>query len=151
LLILPLRHDAVGVEHQFDELLGHGSFCLPIRLEATRLAGHTGNVEARAARPKRVVRLAEAARPEPDEVVEHRLAQELDGVARQEERDLVAFGQRRIADQKPERRLAERPPANVDSAWSSLLSKLRRVVELEGPGDVRLLRPGDAWVDRVLG
>lgn len=39
------------------------------------------------------------------------------------------------------------PPPNVESALSSLLSKLRRVVELEGRGDVRLLLPADAWVD----
>ena len=38
-------------------------------------------------------------------------------------------------------------PENVESALSSLLSKLRRVVGLEGRGDVRLLLPHDAWVD----
>jgi DNA-binding SARP family transcriptional activator len=39
------------------------------------------------------------------------------------------------------------PPANVDSALSALLSKLRRVLELEGRREVRLLLPGGAWVD----
>ena len=39
------------------------------------------------------------------------------------------------------------PPLNVDSALSALLSKLRRVVELEGRGDLRLLLPTDAWID----
>jgi DNA-binding SARP family transcriptional activator len=42
---------------------------------------------------------------------------------------------------------ADDPPANVESALSSLLSKLRRVVELEGRSEVRLLLPADAWVD----
>lgn len=39
------------------------------------------------------------------------------------------------------------PPANVDSALSALLSKLRRLVELEGRSEVRLLLPARAWVD----
>lgn len=39
------------------------------------------------------------------------------------------------------------PPANVESALSALLSKLRRVVELEGRREVRLLLADDAWVD----
>lgn len=41
----------------------------------------------------------------------------------------------------------EDPPGNVDSALSSLLSKIRRVVELEGRREVRLLLPSGAWVD----
>ncbi len=39
------------------------------------------------------------------------------------------------------------PPANVESALSALLSKLRRVVELEGRSQVRVLLPADAWID----
>lgn len=42
---------------------------------------------------------------------------------------------------------ADDPPANVESALSSLLSKLRRVVELEGRSAVRVLLPADTWVD----
>jgi DNA-binding SARP family transcriptional activator len=41
----------------------------------------------------------------------------------------------------------EHTPANPDSALSALLSKLRRLVELEGRSEVRLVLPDDAWVD----
>jgi DNA-binding SARP family transcriptional activator len=41
----------------------------------------------------------------------------------------------------------EEPPDAVDSALSALLSKLRRVLTVEGRSDVRLLLPPDAWVD----
>ena len=41
----------------------------------------------------------------------------------------------------------EAPPATVDSALSALLSKLRRLVTLEGRSEIRLLLPSDAWVD----
>ena len=39
------------------------------------------------------------------------------------------------------------PPEAVDSALSALLSKLRRIVEVEGRHVVRLMLPTDAWVD----
>lgn len=39
------------------------------------------------------------------------------------------------------------PPANVDAALSALLSKLRRLVEIEGRGELRLVLPADAWID----
>ncbi len=39
------------------------------------------------------------------------------------------------------------PPANVESALSALLSKLRKLVELEGRSEVRVLLPTDAWID----
>lgn len=39
------------------------------------------------------------------------------------------------------------PPANVESSLSALLSKLRRLVPLEGRADVRLVLPADTWVD----
>jgi DNA-binding SARP family transcriptional activator len=42
---------------------------------------------------------------------------------------------------------ADGVPANVDSALSALLSKLRRVVPLEGRSSVRLDLPPDAWID----
>lgn len=38
-------------------------------------------------------------------------------------------------------------PGGRDSGLSPLLSKLRRLVELEGRSDVRLILPADAWVD----
>ena len=38
-------------------------------------------------------------------------------------------------------------PANVGTALSALLSKLRRVVPLEGRSDVRLALAEDAWID----
>jgi DNA-binding SARP family transcriptional activator len=38
-------------------------------------------------------------------------------------------------------------PGGHDGGLSPLLSKLRRVVELEGRGDVRLVLPNDAWID----
>jgi DNA-binding SARP family transcriptional activator len=38
-------------------------------------------------------------------------------------------------------------PANVDSALSALLSKLRRVVPLDGRSSVRVDLPQDAWID----
>ena len=38
-------------------------------------------------------------------------------------------------------------PANVDSALSALLSKLRKLVPLEGRADVRVVLERDAWVD----
>ncbi len=41
----------------------------------------------------------------------------------------------------------EGPPANVDSALSALLSKLRKLIQLEGRRDVRALLPADAWID----
>jgi DNA-binding SARP family transcriptional activator len=39
------------------------------------------------------------------------------------------------------------PPENVDSALSALLSKLRRLVALEGRADVRIVLPPETWVD----
>jgi DNA-binding SARP family transcriptional activator len=39
------------------------------------------------------------------------------------------------------------PPGNVDAALSALLSKLRRLVEIEGRGELRLVLPTDAWID----
>lgn len=41
----------------------------------------------------------------------------------------------------------DEPPRNADSALSALLSKTRRLVPLEGRGEVRVLLPPDAWVD----
>jgi DNA-binding SARP family transcriptional activator len=41
----------------------------------------------------------------------------------------------------------EEPPAAVDASLSALLSKLRRLLPLEGRSDVRLALPGDAFVD----
>lgn len=41
----------------------------------------------------------------------------------------------------------ESAPANVDSALSALLSKLRRLVELEGRSAIRAVLPDGAWVD----
>lgn len=41
----------------------------------------------------------------------------------------------------------EFPPEAADSALSALLSKLRRVVPVEGRSTVRLTLPDDAWVD----
>ena len=39
------------------------------------------------------------------------------------------------------------PPTNVDSALSSLLSKLRKLVPIEGRSELRIVLPDDAWVD----
>jgi SARP family transcriptional regulator, regulator of embCAB operon len=39
------------------------------------------------------------------------------------------------------------PPANVESALSSLLSKLRRLVPLAGRSELRIELPASAWVD----
>lgn len=39
------------------------------------------------------------------------------------------------------------PPAAADAGLSALVSKLRRVVPLEGRGSVRLRLPEDAWID----
>lgn len=39
------------------------------------------------------------------------------------------------------------PPEAPDSALSSLLSRFRRLVVVEGRSEVRLLLPADAWVD----
>jgi DNA-binding SARP family transcriptional activator len=41
----------------------------------------------------------------------------------------------------------EDAPGRVDSALSALLSKLRRLVPLEGRAEVRVVLPSDAWVD----
>jgi SARP family transcriptional regulator, regulator of embCAB operon len=41
----------------------------------------------------------------------------------------------------------EDAPGSVDSALSALLSKLRRLVRLEGRAEVRLVLPPDAWID----
>lgn len=41
----------------------------------------------------------------------------------------------------------DEPPDATGSALSSLLSKLRRLVAVEGRSEVRLLLPADAWVD----
>ena len=41
----------------------------------------------------------------------------------------------------------EDAPAGVDSALSALLSKLRRLVPLEGRADVRVVLPPGAWID----
>jgi DNA-binding SARP family transcriptional activator len=41
----------------------------------------------------------------------------------------------------------ETPPANVDSALSALLSKLRRLVPLEGRAELTTGLPADSWVD----
>jgi SARP family transcriptional regulator, regulator of embCAB operon len=41
----------------------------------------------------------------------------------------------------------EAPPAATNSALSALLSKLRRVVAVEGRSDVRVVLPSEAWVD----
>lgn len=38
-------------------------------------------------------------------------------------------------------------PATVDSALSALLSKLRRLVPIEGRGELRLVLPEEAWID----
>jgi DNA-binding SARP family transcriptional activator len=38
-------------------------------------------------------------------------------------------------------------PEGRDGGLSPLLSKLRRLVELEGRGDVRVVLPDDAWID----
>jgi DNA-binding SARP family transcriptional activator len=38
-------------------------------------------------------------------------------------------------------------PGSVDSALSALLSKLRRLVRLEGRADVRVVLPHGAWID----
>ena len=39
------------------------------------------------------------------------------------------------------------PPSNVDSSLSALLSKVRRLVPIEGRGEVRVVLGADAWVD----
>jgi len=39
------------------------------------------------------------------------------------------------------------PPAAADAALNALLSKLRRVLQIEGRHEVRLTLPEDAWVD----
>lgn len=41
----------------------------------------------------------------------------------------------------------EQPPAATDSALSALLSKLRRLVPIEGRSDLRLALPLDVWID----
>jgi DNA-binding SARP family transcriptional activator len=41
----------------------------------------------------------------------------------------------------------EHAPDSVDSALSALLSKLRRVVRLEGRAEVRIVLPPGAWID----
>ncbi len=41
----------------------------------------------------------------------------------------------------------EDAPGSVDSALSALLSKLRRLVPLEGRTEVRVVLPSGAWVD----
>ncbi len=41
----------------------------------------------------------------------------------------------------------DQAPGSPDAALSALLSKLRRLVELDGRTDLRLVLPDDAWVD----
>ncbi|MDX6487976.1 MAG: family transcriptional regulator, regulator of embCAB operon [Gaiellaceae bacterium] len=218
------------VERELDELVGHRSLGDPVRLEPARLAGHAGNVEASAAREDGVVGVSQRSRPEPVEVVEDRLAQQLDSVAREEERHLVAGVDSRLPDEEAEscsgrmlgavryvdedlrharivdplscRYLAEtlgstriqlcgrvtveldgrrvedelpgrqgrllfvylaaqrsRPATRdelLEAVWpggastdalSPLLSRLRRVVPLEGRSTVQLALPADAWID----
>src|SRR5438270_9735619 len=66
--------DAIVLERELDEPRGHCRLRLPVGLEAARLAGHAGHVELRAAGHQRVVRVPETSGPEPDEIVENRIA-----------------------------------------------------------------------------
>ena len=218
------------LEHKLDELVGHRSLGDAVGLEPPRLAGHAGNVEAATPGQDGVVGVSQRSRPETDEVVEHRLAQQLDGVAGEEERHLVAGVDGRLSDEEAEGRpgrvlgavrhvdedlrharivdqpsygyLAEtlgstriqlcgrvtvelegrrveddlpgrqgrilfvylaahrsrpstrdelleavRPGGASTDALSPLLSRLRRVVPIEGRGTVQLALPADAWID----
>ena len=218
------------LEHELDEPVGHRSLGDAVGLEPARLAGHAGNVEAAATGKDGVVGVSQRARAEAGEVVEHRLAQQLNSVAGEEERHLVARVDSRLPDQEAEgcsgrvlgavrhvdedlrhapivdpppcRYLAEtlgstriqlcgrvtveldgrrvedelpgrqgrllfvylaahrtRPATRdelLEAVWpdgastdalSPLLSRLRRVVPLEGRGAVQLALPPGAWID----
>ena len=218
------------LEHKLDELVGHRSLGDAVGLEPPRLAGHAGNVEAATPGEDGVIGLSQRSRPETGEVVEDRLAQQLDGVACEEERHLVAgvdsclsdeeaegcpgrvlgavrhvdedLRHARIVDQPPYGYLAEtlgstriqlcgrvtvelegrrveddlpgrqgrilfvylaahrsRPATRdelLEAVWpggastdalSPLLSRLRRVVPIDGRGTVQLALPADAWID----
>jgi DNA-binding SARP family transcriptional activator len=218
------------LEHELDEPVGHRGLGDAVGLEPARLAGHAGNVEAAATGEDGVVGVSQRARAEAGEVVEDRLAQELNRVAGEEERHFVARVDGRLPDQEakgraggvlgavrhvdedlrharivdppPCRYLAEtlgstriqlcgrvtveldgrrvedelpgrqgrllfvylaahrkrpaRRDALLEAIWpggasaealSPLLSRLRRVVPLEGRGAVQLALPADAWID----
>ncbi|MEK7783915.1 MAG: hypothetical protein AAB658_00645, partial [Chloroflexota bacterium] len=62
--------------------------------------GHAGEIEAPTARHNRVVMLAQFARAEANKMIEYRILQELHGLAREEERDAVAFIYRGFGDEK---------------------------------------------------
>jgi hypothetical protein len=67
------------------------------------VARHARRVEPRAAADKGVVGLAEAAGPEPDEAVQPWLTEQLNGVAGEEERNVVPVLYGGAADEEPER------------------------------------------------
>lgn len=218
------------LERQLDEPVGHRSLGDAVGFEPARLAGHTGNEEAPASGDDGVVGISQRSRPETGEVVEHGLAQQLNRVACEEERHVVARFDRRLPDQEAEggasrvlgavrhvdedlrhtrivdpppcrylaetlastriqlcgrvtvevdgRRLEEELPGRQgrllfvylaahrkrpatrdelqEAVWphgaspdalSPLLSKLRRVVPLEGRSAVQLALAADAWID----
>ena len=95
------------LEGELHEHLRHRHLCglavQVVRRDAARLAGHPGEVEPAAAGHDRLVRLAEAAGSEAAQAVEDGVAEELDGVAGEEEGDLVSLLERGLRDQEPER------------------------------------------------
>jgi DNA-binding SARP family transcriptional activator len=221
------------LERELDEPIGHRGLRDPVGLETARLAGHTRHVEPSAPGEDGVVGVSQRSGAETGKVVQHGLAQQLDGVAGEEERDLVAGVDGSLPDEEPERRPrgmlgpmrhvdedlrhgrivpdtpsrylaktlgstriqlcgrvtvelegrrvedelpgrqgrllfvylaahrrrpAERDelvealwphgkPASAETALTPLLSKLRRIVPLEGRGSVRLALPSEAWID----
>ena len=218
------------LERELDEPVGHRSLGDAVGLESARLAGHAGNVEPSAPGEDGVVGVSQRARAEAGEVVEDRLAQELNRVACEEERDLVAGVDSRFPDEEAEsgtrgmlgpvrhvdedlrhdpivrdvpsgylaktlgstriqlcgrvtvelegRRVEDELPGRqgrlllvylaahrkrpatrdelLEAVWpdrksadalSPMLSRLRRIVPLEGRGSVQLALPSDAWID----
>lgn len=128
-LLLPGRsssvgHGAVTVDYQLDEPSGWRELGrLPFELclgQASTLAGHPGEEESTSTGDDCVVRLSESAGTESAEVVENRVAKQLNGISRQEEIDIVSLVNSRSGDQEAEGRASRRlgPVGEVDEQGS---------------------------------
>ena len=97
--VIEREPDQDGRRSQFRRLV------LQIRgRHAAGAARHPGQVDPPAALHDRVIVVAEAARAHSRDAVEHFVAQQLDGVAREKDRDAMALVDRRLCDQKRQRR-----------------------------------------------
>ena len=92
--------DSVGLERELDEPRWQRGLGDAVGLEPSGLARHPRHVPARTAFSQGIVGLAQASRAESDERVEHRRAEKLNRVSREEQRHLVTAVLRRSGDQE---------------------------------------------------